>query len=859
MVVLAVGVGSLGLSGCVADPPPLIGIATAGDGQAVVSWRAPLAAPAPITANVVTPWVGSARQTPVVFGSTATTQTVTGLTNGVTYTFTVHAVNALGNDSAESGMSNPVTPRPAVGPELPVSDPVYGPNRHDQRNAQVAAFDGTNYLVVWQDKRAGSAAEIWGARVAPDGSVLDVAGIPIARGVGGAAAPDVAFDGTNYLVVWDRGAPSEGVAAARVSPTGVVLDPTPIPIVTNATVTGPRVSAGNGSSLVAWATCSSQCDASPTTPAIFDIVGKRVASDGTVLDGSPIVMATTAQGPDPFRIDVAFDGTNYLVAFAHATSGPPNPVTFGIGGRRVSGTGAVLGSQFEIATGFSFSVSASLAYDGTNFFAVWSYIPSVNGRVRGARVSPAGTVLDPSGFDVSTAVGAFGTTPAVAFDGANTLVAWVDGATSTVLTRRIDSAGTPVDPSPVAVAAGDSPALAAGNSLVLVTFVNGSAVPASVEAVRLDSGTILDNPPLIVSTQANDQTTSAIAPAGTGSFVVWEDDRAGPTDIYGGRVQNGSTLDGTGIAVSTAANSQTSPAMAFDGTNYLVVWDDARSGTNDVYGARVSASGVVLDPGGIQITNTPSVSEGEPAVAFDGTNYLVVWDASSGSISGARVSTSGTVLDPGGLVLATVGTPSRPTVAFGVGSYFVAWQTNGGTSSPDIAGERVGTNGAVLDPAPIPISNGLAAQDNPQLAFNGTDYLVVWEDQRTGSATDIYGARVTPAGAVLDPSGIAISTAADLQREPQVAANGEFFVVWRDDRTRGHAAEASDIFGARVTDTGVVRDPSGVSIANLNQDKRQPVVTPSSGANASDVAYTRFAAGPQYGSLRLFHKSVAPN
>jgi hypothetical protein len=58
MAVLAVAVGGLGLSGCVADPPPIIGTATPGDGRAVVSWQAPVAYPAPITAYVVTPWIG---------------------------------------------------------------------------------------------------------------------------------------------------------------------------------------------------------------------------------------------------------------------------------------------------------------------------------------------------------------------------------------------------------------------------------------------------------------------------------------------------------------------------------------------------------------------------------------------------------------------------------------------------------------------------------------------------------------------------------------------------------------------------------------------------------------------------------
>jgi alpha-tubulin suppressor-like RCC1 family protein len=102
--------GLLLLSGCVADPPPLMGLAIGGNGKATVSWQAPLGIPYPITAYVVTPWIGSARQTPVVFNPTATSEIVSGLTNGTTYTFTVKAINTLGNDSASSAQSNPVTP-----------------------------------------------------------------------------------------------------------------------------------------------------------------------------------------------------------------------------------------------------------------------------------------------------------------------------------------------------------------------------------------------------------------------------------------------------------------------------------------------------------------------------------------------------------------------------------------------------------------------------------------------------------------------------------------------------------------------------------------------------------------------------
>jgi trimeric autotransporter adhesin len=94
---------------------PTIGTATAGNASATVTWTAPASnGGSPITGYVITPSTGSA----VTVGN-VTSDDVTGLTNGSSYTFTVAATNALGTGAA-SAASNAVTPEaPAPPPATP--------------------------------------------------------------------------------------------------------------------------------------------------------------------------------------------------------------------------------------------------------------------------------------------------------------------------------------------------------------------------------------------------------------------------------------------------------------------------------------------------------------------------------------------------------------------------------------------------------------------------------------------------------------------------------------------------------------------------------------------------------------------
>jgi hypothetical protein len=356
-------------------------------------------------------------------------------------------------------------------------------------------------------------------------------------------------------------------------------------------------------------------------------------------------------------------------------------------------------------------------------------------------------------------------------------------------------------------------AIAFDGTNYLIAWQDGRSGAADIYGARVSpAGAVLDPDGIAISTAAGEQEVPALAFDGTNYLVVWRDGRSGNWDIYGARVSPaGAVLDPGGIAISTAPGFQHYPALAFDGTNYLVAWQDGRSGAgDDIYSSRVSPAGAVLDPGGIAIS-TAAGNQGGPALAFDGANYLVAWGdwrSGAGDIYGTRVSPVGAVLDPGGIAISTAPIYQvSPALAFDGTNYLVAWQDgrSGGTEF-DIYGARVSPAGAVLDPGGIPISTAPRYQFlPPALAFDGSNYLVAWTDWRSGQ-TDIYGARVSPAGAVLDPGGIAISTAPGFQELPALSFDGtNYFVAWDD--------TYADVYGARVNPAGAVLDPGGILIS----------------------------------------------
>jgi hypothetical protein len=721
---------------------------------------------------------------------------------------------------------------------------VYGAALGDQ-TAPAVAWDGTNSLVVWQDRRGPTDADIFAARVSPAGTVLDVAGIPVSTAPGDATAPAVAWNGTHFLVVWEevRTGLEYEIRGARVSPTGAVLDPAGFPI---GAVEAHEVSVAGSSSgfFVVW---------TDTAPGTTHIRGARVTNAGAVLDptGVPIAAATVGQSEPA----VTSDGSNYLVTWSDFRSS----TTVDVYAARVTAGGVVSDpGGIPVATTSSEERQPAVAWNGAHYLVAFQAIgagPAYG--IRAARVGTDGVVADPNGFAVSAlatnqasvTVGAIGGTFFLAWE------AFKTSNTTDLYGARV-SAGAVLAPGRFPIATGSdshwSPAVAANASAVLVAWHTETGPVNDIAAGRVTGTTPNDGNGFVVSKAAAAQGQPDVAFDGTNHLVVWTESRDHGVDLRATRVgPAGAPLDGGGIVVATGTVQQR-PAVAFDGTNYLVVW--LRS--DSLRFTRVTTAGVVLDDGGIPIAG--GLGLGSPDVAWDGANFVVVWDQLlavrpfvDSDVFAARITSGGVVLDVPPIPLAT-GTDeqSGPAIASNGAGSFVVWTAREILSPVHVFAARLRRDGVVVEPGGARVSLGDVPQASAAVAADGAAYQVVWGEFRE-EQWDVYGARLGAKGGVAGKGARPISTGPGDQELPAVACNGDCLVTWRDERDD----PLGELRGTRLRN-GVPLDPAAFVV-----DASAPGFLGPAVARARDraflVAHSEFT-GPPFNSIRAFVQTVAP-
>jgi hypothetical protein len=716
---------------------------------------------------------------------------------------------------------------PTVSPEFGMDQPIVGPARFDQDAPRVEYGDGS-YLVVWEDLRADadntSQQDIFGARVSPDGTLLDPTGIPIATGPQYQQLPDLAFDGANWFVVWH----DVGVYGARISAGGVVLDAPPILI--ESQVTGrPAVAYGASEYLVVL----------PKELPSPALVGRRVTTAGVV---QPLSVGIHA-GSTP-RTGVGFNGTNFLVICQD-----PAQATQGVWAKRVAPGGTVLDTnRITLSSGaFDSSYSPRVASDGNNWLV--GLVSGNQALVRG--IAADGTLMGSyvflgvsfRGVDVAFGGGAY-TASFLALNQA--------GASYVVRAARISTAGA-IAAGPVTVSAdiGGTPfdhgaSLAYDGTNFLVAYSKRQELNWDI------AGTIIDPAltPLgsqVISQAAERQEQPAVAFNGTNYLVAWAASKVGTytTRVVGTRVDStGSVLDPSGLSIAEGielGSEAGKPALASNGTDWVAAWSGYEASDYPIYARRVLANGSLPEPATL-LTTHADWWERNVAAASDGADYLIV--SSGSSLRGSRFSASGTHLGTQTISESVGGAP--PAVAFNGTNYLVAWAED----STFMQLARVSPAGAVLGTTS---RSGSSLSSWPTLASNGVDWFLAWDTPCCPHT--IRSARITAAGNASDGPLIAEGAGAKVVSRPSAAWDGtQYLVAWYDERAQ--AAYFGDIYGARVQTDGTLSDPTGFPIATEPENEAFPALARGPGGQVL-VTYQRFDPKAPYGSDRIRGRFVS--
>lgn len=375
----------------------------------------------------------------------------------------------------------------------------------DQRNVQIAA-GGTGYLVVWEDDRTvlgpyinagyepllGNQRDVYAARLDDQGNLLDATPIVVSNLGRMQKQPQVAWNGTHWLVVFVSERPDwyffEDIVGVRVAPDGTVLDPTPIPIrpelnsPANYQGMNPTVLGRNGDWVVVWE------DWNPAN-GFPSIKGTRVSGAGVVLDPTwPTLHEHNIASFGPRAPRIVPLGTELLLVWLELNQG--------VRYRRISNALAPVSAP-TLISGTTSQLKPQAASDGTTAFLM--------AGLKGWRVGAGGALLDPAGITIATSNFNAESTPTVAWNGSSFSTTWSISPAGTfvqpndVFLVRVSSSGAVLDPTPI-TAAGTGEherlaALAGKNGVTQFAYlVRNDALQEDVHAVRVDAAGIAGVP-----------------------------------------------------------------------------------------------------------------------------------------------------------------------------------------------------------------------------------------------------------------------------------------------------------------------------------------------------------------------------
>ena len=705
--------------------------------------------------------------------------------------------------------------------------------------APAIAQGGSALLAVWSDSRSNptsayeyeTSKDIYGVRLDANGNVLDAVPIAIAAGKSSQENPKVSWNGTHWLVVfesYDLGGTGyyyqKSLEAVRVSPAGQVIDTKPIKL------TGLTPSAGYywnvASDGVNWVVVNQGTSTSG------DIVAMRISADGVVLD-PPTRSLLEAAWYGRANVKLAFAAAVYLMTFDDEYVNG----TFDTKAVRFDGNLNLLDTTpiSLLATPLS-----DLASKGSEFYILWNrQEPNFSTVLAGSRVTTAGQKLDGNGVNVSGAnTPQYGTTTAVVWDGVNWRITW--GANNLSRVARVTAAGQVLDFGGVPLtgpmtgpSAGDG---AGGVQIVWSAFANNNDDVYSAKVSP--SNTAGPNRTLSVGTPR--QLRANMATSGSGYMLAYHSATASENRVMAQPLDGAGNAIGNPIQLATGdpLNGPGSPAVAWNGSVYLVVWGTP----SGVVAQRLSATGGLLDAAPFTVM---SPAFGPAAVAALGSDFLVAGRQIGFNIQYifpvvARVSGAGMVLDATPRILGQSYVGRRQAVAALGSRWLVAWIRNMTHDDPSATTQGAFVNADGTFTAEFQIhgtfsTTGGNAIFELGLGANGSEALMVQSQELTsGVETDLLGRFIQADGAI--GAMFNLTPWSGNQYAPRVAWDGtNFIVVFQDQKNRlaeqtlDQLDARSDLFGMRVSPAGAIVDPQGFLFSGWPTSETDPNVTAAGG------------------------------
>lgn len=375
----------------------------------------------------------------------------------------------------------------------------------------------------------------------------------------------------------------------------------------------------------------------------------------------------------------AFDGTNFLIGIqGYGTSGRSDAIT----AQLVSPAGALVGNRIVVVDRYG-SVPAA-AFDGTNYLMIWSDAGHFGGDiVYGQFISPNGPLV---GSPFSIAAQGEGDSHDdvhhLAYGAGRYLLVFSkwdsEGNFGLYGQMRLPADRTPGGPVFPITGAGDIggqflQAVAFDGHNCFVVWMDGGQQLVKGQFIS-PAGVLIGEPLQIASFSTGPMLSAATVFNGTDYLIAWSTVIDDAPRVVGQRVTPGGALVGGQIAISSTQAVPLLPMLASDGNGILVTWTDLRNDTDwnfaceategtclDVYGRFIDSTG---SPAGPEFPLTAAGNQFVSPVMFGAGKYLVAWtdgdtpDGEYGDVYGAFVTgTPGDTTPP--VVTAVSATPDR--------------------------------------------------------------------------------------------------------------------------------------------------------------------------------------------------------